>query len=102
MEEKNRTRCVLLGLLCLTPALFFWVMYSLPVETEVQPMLLYFGGTTLLELIICGFVFPLIALALGWNAYRRCESKTESILVIGVGLMELIASVIALFLGVGF
>ncbi len=71
MESKNRTRCVLLGLLCLMPALFFWVIYGLPVEVNVQPVLL-FSGATLLEFVICGYIFPLIAVALGWSAYRRC------------------------------
>ena len=41
MKNENRTHCVLLGLLCLMPALFFWALKSLPIEYEESAVLLY-------------------------------------------------------------
>ena len=100
METKNRTRCVLLGLLCLMPALFFWALKSLPIAYEEQAIMLYFGGATHLEFIICGFIFPLMAAGLGWNAYRRGEDKILSFIVLVFGLLEFFGALIASFLGV--
>lgn len=100
MENKDRIRCVLLGLICLMPSLFFWVTRSLPIEALGQ-LRLSFPGATRLEFIISGIVFPLIAVALGWLAYRRCESKVESLLVIGFGFIEIAAAAAAAIFGFG-
>jgi len=95
MENRNRVQCVLLGLLCLMPALFFWVVKSLPVEARLQPVSFIFKGTSDLEFIVCGFIFPILAVILGWNAFHRCESKPFSLLVIGIGIIEIAAAAAA-------
>ena len=100
MERLNRTRCVLLGLICLMPALFFWALKSLPIEFGSQPTLLFFGGATRLEFIIAGFIFPILSIGLGWNAYKRCENRSFSLTIMTVGAIELMGALIAAFLGV--
>lgn len=95
MENRNRIQCVLLGLLCLMPALFFWVIKSLPVEVKMVPISLGFRGASNLEFVVCGFVFPVLAIMLGWNAFHRCESKAFSLLVIGIGVVEIAAAIAA-------
>lgn len=102
MENTYRTRCVLLGLLCLMPALFFWALRSLPLEWMATQPLIYFSGATKLQFIIYAFVFPILAVGLGWNAYHRCESKSESLLVILVGILEIAAATAAAIFGFGF
>lgn len=100
MERINRTRYVLLGLLCLMPSLFFWALKSLPIDFSLESALLYFGGATQLEFIVCGFIFPLLAIGLGWNAYKRFENRTFSLTVVAVGVLEFLGAIIAAFLGV--
>ena len=102
MENKYRAQCVLLGLVCLMPALLFWAISSLPVDMNNQPVFVFFSEISLMEFVICGFVFPLLAVGLGWNAYKRCENKALSLTVIGIGLIEFVASVVAALLGKGF
>jgi hypothetical protein len=80
------------------PALFFWLLNGLPIHLHLRSIPLM-GGTTQLEFLVCGFIFPLIAVGLGWNANRRCENKTESCLVMGFGLLELIIAVIITLIG---
>jgi hypothetical protein len=82
------------------PALFFWVLKSLPIEYEESAVMLYFGGATHLEFIIAGFIFPLAAVILGWAALRRGEDKTLSLIVFTFALLELIGALIAAFTGV--
>lgn len=84
------------------PALFFWALKSIPVEFNTEPIYLFFSGDTHLEFIVCGFIFPLLSIGLGWNAYRRCENKTLSLVVILVGLIEIAAAAIAAISGKGF
>ena len=100
MKRENRTRCVLLGLLCLMPALFFWALKSLPIEYEEPAVMLYFGGATYIEFIVAGFIFPLTAAILGWAAFRRGEDKTLSFIVLVFGLLEFLGALIASFMGV--
>ena len=95
MEKVNRTRCVLLSLLCLTPSLFFWALKSLPIDYSPQTAMVYFSGATRLEFIVCGFIFPLLALGLGWNAYRGGEDKSLSLTVIAFAMLELAGMLIA-------
>ena len=102
MDQVYRTRCVLLGLLCLMPALFFWAISSMPIEMDTQPVFIFFSGATLLELIICGFIFPIFAMGLGWNAYKRCENKALSLVVVAIGFIEVAAASVAVMLGKGF
>lgn len=99
MERIYRTRCVLLGLVCLMPSLFFWVLKSLPIDYSSRANMLFFSGATQLEFIICGFVFPILAIGLGWNAYKRCENRTFSLTIVAVGLLELLGAALAVSLG---
>ena len=99
MERVNRTRCVLLGLLCLMPSLFFWALKSLPVDNNLRTTLLFFSDATQLEFVICGFIFPVLAVGLGWKAYTRCENKSLSLVVVAVGLLEIIGVLIAAMSG---
>lgn len=96
MKRKFRTQCVLLGLLCLMPALFFWALETLPVEMNTAPLFIFFSETTLVEFIICGFVFPVLAVGLGFNAYLRCEDKLVSLVVVAVGIIEITAAAAAI------
>ena len=77
------------------PSLFFWALETLPLEMNDNPIFLYFSETTHLEFIICGFIFPLLAIGLGWNAYQRCEERPVSIVVMIVGLVEIAAAAAA-------
>jgi hypothetical protein len=100
MQEKDRTNWVMLGMLCLMPALFFWVINGLPIDMHLQSIPI-FDGSTRLEFLICTFFFPLISIGLGWTAYRHREHKTNSLIVIAVGLIEFVAAIVTAFLGAG-
>ena len=93
MKQNERIDWVMLGILCLMPALFFWVINGLPIDLHMQSIPI-FGGVTKLEYVICAYVFPLISIGLGWNAYRRRENRKESYLIMGMGLLELIVAMI--------
>ena len=95
MERNDRTDWVMLGTLCLMPALFFWVINGLPIDMHIQSIPI-FGGTTKLEYLICAYFFPLVSIGLGWKVYKCCEGRKESYLIMGMGLLELaIAAAIA-------
>ncbi len=93
MERNDRTDWVMLGTLCLMPALFFWVINGLPIDMHLQSIPI-FGGATQLEFLICAYFFPVISIVLGWNVYKRCGNRTESFLIIGMGLLELIIAAV--------
>ena len=100
MQTKEfRTRCVLLGLICLTPSLLFWAVNNLPVDLKFRPVNLLFGGGTGLEFIVCAIVFPIIAIGLGWNACHRCEDKTLSKFVVAAGFLQLAGAAAAHYFG---
>ena len=93
MKQNERIDWIMLGILCLMPSLFFWVINGLPIDLHMQSIPI-FGGVTKLEYLICAYVFPLISVGLGWNAYRHCEKRKESYLIIGVSILELIVALI--------
>ncbi len=97
--NEYRTRCVLLGLICLTPSLLFWAVNNLPVDLKFRPIFLLFGGGTGLEFLVCAVIFPIISIGLGWNACHRCEDKTLSRFVIAAGFLQLAAALAVHLLG---
>jgi len=101
MERNDRTDWVMLGTLCLMPALFFWVINGLPIDLHMQSIPI-FGGATKLEFVLCAYLFPLIALGLGWIAYRRCENKFFGLFILAFGLLEFLGAVAAALLSAGF
>lgn len=88
MKNENRLHLVLLGLLCLMPALFFWVVNVTPVEIPYRPGELLFGGAPRLELFFCGVLFPLLAMLLGWLALRCNRHSMMAWMVIALGFLE--------------
>ena len=101
MEQTDRTDWIMLGTLCLMPALFFWVINGLPIDMHIQSIPI-FGGTTKLEFVLCAYFFPLIAIVLGCIAYRRCENKTFGLFISAFGLLEFLGAVAAALLSAGY
>lgn len=97
--NEFRTRCVLLGLICLTPSLLFWVVNNLPVDLKFRPINLLFGDSTGVEFFVCAVLFPIISIGLGWNAFHRCEDKTLSKFVIALGFIQLAGAAAAHYFG---
>jgi len=52
--------------------------------------------------VLCAYLFPLIALGLGWIAYRRCENKFCGLFILAFGLLEFLGAVAAALLSAGF
>jgi hypothetical protein len=82
------------------PALFFWVINGLPIDLHIQSIPI-FGGTTKLEFVLCAFFFPLIAMGLGLNAYRRCENRFYGLFIVVVGLLEFLGAIISALFSAG-
>ena len=99
MERNDRTDWIMLGTLCLMPALFFWVINGLPIDLHLQSIPI-FGGTTKLEFVLCAFFFPLMGL--GLNAYRRCENKFFGLFILAFGLLEFLGAVATALLSAGY
>ena len=95
MKTENRIHFVVLGLLCLMPALFFWVVNSTRIDIPLRPAELLFGGAPQLELYCCAILFPLIGMAMGWLALRRNHRHAMGWVVMLIGLVELAAGVFA-------
>jgi len=95
----NRYHLVLLGMLCLMPALFFWLINLTPLETETHPMAAIFGEQTRAELSVCGIFFPAAAFLFGWLAYFRKDRHGMGMLVMAVAILEAAAGLFALFTG---
>lgn len=95
MKTENRWQFVLLGLLCLMPALFFWLVNSTPLEIPYRPGELLFGGTPRLELFFCGLLFPVLATLMGWLALRSNRHGVLRWVVLVFGLVETAAGVYA-------
>lgn len=93
MKESNRVPLITLGLICLMPALFFWVVNSTPVVFEFNPINLIFGESSRLELLVCGILFPILACLLGWLALRGNNRKRMAWFVVVVGLIESAAGI---------
>ncbi|HUV16513.1 MAG TPA: hypothetical protein VMW28_08145 [Pelolinea sp.] len=95
MIAENRLQFALLGLLCLMPALFFWVVNCTPIDIPIRPAELIFSGAPKSELYICGLLFPLLAVWLGWLAIRKNHRGAMSWAVIVIGLVEAAAGICA-------
>lgn len=95
----NRYHLVLLGLLCLMPALFFWVINLTPLEMDNHPLEAIFGAQTRAELFICGIFFPAAALIFGWLAYFRKDRHGMGLAVMAIGILEIGAGLFALITG---
>lgn len=94
MKIENRLHFVVLGLLCLMPALFFWVVNGMQVEPPFRPADLLFGGVPQLELYCCGILFPLIGIVMGWLALCHHRHVMGSVIML-IGLLELAAGIFA-------
>jgi len=94
MKTENRLHFVVLGLLCLMPALFFWVVNGMQVELPFRPAELLFGGAPQLELYCCGIIFPLIGIVMGWLALRHHRHVMGWVVML-IGLFELAAGIFA-------
>jgi len=95
MKPSNRIPLLTLGLICLMPALFFWVVNSTPVDLKISPISLICGESYQLELLVCGIIFPVIAVFLGWLALRGNNRKRLAWFVLIVGLIETAAGLAA-------
>ena len=95
MKTENRMPFVLLGLLCLMPALFFWVVNGMRVEVPFSPAELLFGGAPQLELYCCAIFFPLIGVIMGWLALRNNHRHVMGWVIMLIGLVQAAAGVFA-------
>lgn len=95
MKTENRFHFVVLGLLCLMPALFFWVVNGMRVDIPFRPAELIFGGAPLIELYCCAILFPLLGIVMGWLALRRNLRGPMGWVVILIGLIEFGAGIFA-------
>jgi uncharacterized membrane protein HdeD (DUF308 family) len=95
MKTENRLPFVVLGLLCLMPALFFWVVNGMRVEMPLRPAELLFGGAPQLELYCCAILFPLIGVIMGWLALRNNHRHEMGWVIILIGLVQAAAGVFA-------
>jgi len=95
MKTENRQPFVVLGLLSLMPALFFWVVNGMRVELPFHPSELLFGGAPQLELYFCANLFPLIGVVMGWLALRNNRRRMMGWVVMLIGLVEFAAGVFA-------
>lgn len=94
MKTENRLHFVVLGLLCLMPALFFWVVNGMRVEPTFRPAELLFGGVPQVELYCCGIFFPLLGIVMGWLALRHHRHVMGWVVML-IGLIELAAGIFA-------
>ena len=95
MKQSNRVPFLTLGLICLMPALLYWVVNSTPVELDFRPFALIYGESPQLELLVCGLIFPVLAVFLGWLALRGNNRKRMAWFVVAVGLIETAAGLAA-------
>lgn len=95
MKPDERLPYGVVGLLCLMPALFFWVVNGLQVDLPLRPSALIFGGAAEFELYCCAILFPLVAVALGLLALRRSQRRAVGRVIVLVGLLQLAAGVFA-------
>jgi len=95
MKTESRLHLIVLGLLCLMPALFFWVVNSARVDNPFGPAELLFGGVPQFELYCCAIFFPLLGVVMGWLALRFSHRRLMGWVVILIGLVELAAGMFA-------
>ena len=95
MKTENRLHFVVLGLLCLMPALFFWVVNGMQVEIPFRPAELLFGGAPKLDLFFSAILFPLIGVAMGWLSVHDNHRHVMGWVIILIGLVEFSAGVFA-------
>jgi uncharacterized membrane protein HdeD (DUF308 family) len=93
MKTEKRMPFVVLGLLCLMPALFFWVVNGMRVEMPFSPAGLLFGGAPQLELYCCAILFPLLGVIMGWLALRNDHRHVMGWVIILIGLVQAAAGV---------
>jgi hypothetical protein len=99
MIRTNRVPLIKLGLVCLMPALFFWVLHITPISVETTPSGLIFGQGSGMELAVCGIVFPLFACLLGWLALRSNNRKRMAWFIFLSGLIQTAAGIGAAVFG---
>lgn len=95
MKTENRIPFVVPGLLCLMPALFFWVVNGMRVEVPFRSAKLLFDGAPRLELFCCAIFFPLLGVAMGWLALRNNHRHVMGWAIMLIGLVQAAAGFIA-------
>ena len=93
MIKENRVPLITLGLICLMPALFFWLLRATPLEMQTTPTEMIFGESSGLEVVVCGIFFPVMASLLGWLALRGNNRKRMSRFILLAGLIETAAGI---------
>ncbi len=93
MIKVNRVPLIQLGLVCLMPALFFWVTHVTLLDVRATPIGFLRGQSSQLELLICAILFPVMASLLGWLALRGNNRKRMDWFVLLAGLIETAAGI---------